>query len=37
MKKYILLACIGLLLSCAFAGAPARRKITVTVDWTQGN
>ena len=37
MKKYILLACIGLLLSCAFAGAPARRKITVTVDWAQDN
>ena len=37
MKKYILLASIGLFLSCAFAGAPARRKITVTVDWAQDN
>ena len=37
MKSYLSLACIGLLLSCAFAGTPARRKITVTVDWAQGN
>ena len=37
MKRYLTFACIGLFLSCAFAGAPARRKITVTVDWAQDN
>lgn len=37
MKHYLTFACIGLFLSCAFAGAPARRKITVTVDWAQDN
>ena len=37
MKKYLLLACVGLLVTGALAGAPARRKITVTVDWAQDN
>lgn len=37
MKKLLLLACAGLLLAGAFADAPARRKITVTVDWAQDN
>ncbi len=37
MKICILLACAGMFLSGAFAGAPARRKITVTVDWAQDN
>ena len=38
MKKYAILAvCACALFGAAFAGAPARRKITVTVDWAQGN
>lgn len=37
MKKYLLLACVGLLVTGALAGAPARRKITVTIDWAQDN
>ncbi len=37
MKKYILLACACTLFAGAFAGAPARRKLTVTVDWAQDN
>ena len=37
MKKYIILACACTLFAGAFAGAPARRKITVTVDWAQDN
>ena len=37
MKKHILLACACALAAAAFAGAPARRKLTVTVDWTQDN
>ena len=37
MKKYIILACACTLFAGAFAGAPARRKLTVTVDWAQDN
>ena len=38
MKKLaILVLCACASLSAAFAGAPARRKITVTVDWAQSN
>ena len=38
MKKLaILVLCACASLSAAFAGAPARRKLTVTVDWAQGN
>ena len=37
MKKYIILACACTLFAGAFAGAPARRKLTVTVDWAQEN
>ena len=38
MKKLaILVLCAYASLSAAFAGAPARRKLTVTVDWAQGN
>lgn len=37
MKKYIVLACACALFAGAFAGAPARRKLTVTVDWAQNN
>jgi hypothetical protein len=38
MKKLaILVLCACALLSAAFAGAPARRKLTVTVDWAKGN
>ena len=37
MKKYIILACACALFADAFAGAPARRKLTVTVDWAQDN
>ena len=37
MKKYIILACACTLFAGAFAGAPARRKLTVTVDWAQNN
>ena len=37
MKKHILLACACALLATAFADPPARRKITVTVDWAQEN
>ena len=38
MKKLAILALSACaLLATAFAGAPARRKITVTVDWAQAN
>ena len=38
MKKLaILVLCACASLSAAFAGAPARRKLTITVDWAQGN
>jgi hypothetical protein len=38
MRKYAILAvCACALFGAAFAEAPARRKITVTVDWAQGN
>ena len=38
MKKHaILLVCACALFGAAFAEAPARRKLTVTVDWAQGN
>jgi len=37
MKKHILLALCACALLAASAGAPARRRITVTVDWAQDN
>ncbi len=37
MKKYIILACACTLFAGAFADAPARRKLSVTVDWAQNN
>ena len=37
MKKYIILVCACALFSAALAGAPVRRKVTVTVDWAQSN
>ena len=36
-KRLILLACVCALVSAAFAATPARRKITVTVDWAQSS
>ena len=36
-KTTILALCACALISAAVAGAPARRKITVTVDWAQAN
>ena len=37
MKKYIILASACILFAGAFAEAPARRKLTVTIDWAQNN
>ena len=38
MKKLTILALSACaLLATAFADAPARRKLTVTVDWAKGN
>ena len=38
MKKHaILLLCASALISSAFAGAPVRRKVTVTVDWAESS
>ena len=36
-RHLILLACVCALISAAFAGTSARRKVTVTVDWARGD